>query len=76
MKRPVEKLETVVIDIPNKKFEINGVPFGDSHNFHMSFENGNWYLSVEIPKKYKAEHWGVYDTQGNKVLDKDTNDIK
>ena len=74
--RPVEKLETLVIDISNKKFEINGQPFGDAHNFSLCFENGLWYLSVEIPQTYKAKHWAKYDTHGNRILDENTDDIK
>lgn len=62
----VEALETLVIDIPNKKFEVNGIPFGEAHNFSLSFEDGIWFLSVELPHKFKAE-WKKFDTQGNAI---------
>lgn len=70
-----EQLKTLIIDIENKKFEINGVPFGTAHDFSLSFENGTWYLSVAIPKKYKAEYWEKYDTHGNKISDNNVTTI-
>ena len=61
-----EKLETVEIDIPNKVFNINGKSFGESTEFHMSFEDGEWCISVYQPQRYKGT-WGWYGTDGEKL---------
>lgn len=67
-----ESLESVIIDIPNKVFSVNGVSFDTSHNFNMSFENGHWYVSVEIPNTFKAAHWCKYDVNGKLISDENT----
>lgn len=70
-----EELQTVVIDIQNKKFEVNGKPFDKAHNFHMSFEKGKWYVCVENPQTYRTEWAGIFDTKGNKILEEDFGDV-
>lgn len=59
-----ENLETVIIDIPNKKFEINGKPFGEGNEFHLSFEDGTWYMSVYLPHRHRGI-WSKYNTDGS-----------
>ncbi|WMJ85461.1 hypothetical protein [Anaerocolumna sp. MB42-C2] len=41
-----EELRTICIDIPNKVFEINGVPIPkDCNGLTIHFENGIWEIS-------------------------------
>jgi hypothetical protein len=66
VKRAVEKLETIVIDIPNKKFEINHTPIRENcSNLIIEFDNGVW--SVTECDKYFVDGKALRDEFGNKV---------
>lgn len=44
----MEKLKTIVIDIPNNVYEINGTPFSDKcHELVITFKNGVWEVSYK-----------------------------
>lgn len=48
------ELKTVVIDIANKKFEINGVPVPkDCYSLTIHFENGTWDVIESHKYRFK-----------------------
>lgn len=63
-----EKLETVLIDIPNKRFEVNGKSFAEASDVSISFENGVWYFVSYLPQRMKGD-WGKYETDGTKLTE-------
>lgn len=63
-----EKLETVLIDVPNKKFEVNGKSFAEATDVCISFEDGIWYFASYLPQRLKGV-WGKYETDGTKLTE-------
>ena len=48
-----KKLKTLLIDIENGIYQLNGEDIGETvHDLNLVFENGEWSLEIEETKTY------------------------
>lgn len=62
----MKKLESIVIDIPNKVFEINHTPIGENcSNLSIEYKNGVW--SITSTDKYLFDGTALRNELSDKI---------